>query len=194
MHGKKCGQGLIIVLIDGQNFRYKIPEWKNMEIDYFQLGRILYGEDFSQDILERMRVIYFDMFLIDRSAPDFSDIEEKNRFIGNLSNRGVEVKTADYNALPTKKNGRRDTNMDRFIIQNLKAFASDPNVSHIVLLSGDGGFTQYLRYARNQGKSVTVLSVRDSLSPKIINSNFDVIFFEDARNILLAGQEEKATS
>jgi uncharacterized LabA/DUF88 family protein len=177
--------GLIFVVVDGQNFRYNIPGWKRMKINYFNLGKVLFGRDFSREIVERMRVIYVDLFLIENSLAEFESVEEKNRFVDGLSNQGVRVQTCDFDALPRKPNGKRDLNMDRYIKSNLSVLAQDAKVSHIVLLSGDGDFLPDIQAAVKNGKVVTVISTKNSLSPKILREdNIKVLFFEDVVNEL----------
>jgi uncharacterized LabA/DUF88 family protein len=179
------GDGLIFVLIDGQNFRYKLPNWTNLDVDYFKLSRVFYEIGLENAVKEKMRIIYFDMFLVKKSAQEFATVEAKNGFINGLEDRGVKVETRDINCLPTKKNGKKDINMDRFIIQNLDLICDDPEVSHIILLSGDGDFYQYLRRAANNGKRVSVVAVRDSLNPKMINDEeIEVVYFESVKKVL----------
>ncbi len=177
-----------MVLIDGQNFRYKIPNWTKLRINYYNLARKLYGPDCYESAVKKMRVIYFDLFQIEKSATEFPSIEAKNNFINELNGNGVKIKTCDVNSLPVKKNGRKDYNMDRFIKKTLDDVADDPDVSHIVLMSGDGHFYQYLRHTINAGKRVTVVSVRESLSPKISNdSQIEVVYFEEVKELLVEG-------
>jgi len=177
---------LIVVLIDAQNFRYKVPNWTSLHVNYYKLGEILYPDKPKIKITRRMRIIYFDMFLVEKSATEFPTLEAKNGFINGLQTEGVKVETCDINTLPVKRNGKRDYNMDRFIISNLEDIADDPDVCHVILLSGDGDFYQYLRRAANNGKRVSVVAIRDSLNPKIGNdSDIEVIYFETIKKVLI---------
>ena len=172
-------------MVDGQNFRYKLANWTTLRVDYFKLGQVFYPDEPNDEIAQRMRIIYFDMFRVEKSAKEFPTVEAKNGFINGLQDKGVQVETCDINNLPKKRNGKKDYNMDRFIISNLEDVADDPEVSHIVLLSGDGDFHQYLRRAANNGKRVSVVAVRNSLNPKIANDgDIDVIFFESIKKRL----------
>lgn len=132
-----------------------------------------------------MRIIYFDMFVVEKSPKEFPTIEAKNNFISALQNKGVQIETCDVNNLPVKRNGKKNFNMDRFIISNLENVADDPDISHIILLSGDGDFHQYLRRAANNGKRVSVVAIRDHLNPKISNDeSIEVVFFESIKKTL----------
>jgi len=176
---------LIFVLIDGQNFRYKLPNWTNLQVDYFKLAKVFYKDEPEDVVAKRMRIIYFDMFLVEKSATEFPTLEAKNGYINGLQDKGVKVETCDINNLPVKKNGKKDFNMDRFIIQNLEIVSDDPEVSHIVLLSGDGDFYQHLRRAANNGKRISVVAIRDSLNPKMINDeDIEVVYFEEVKKLL----------
>jgi uncharacterized LabA/DUF88 family protein len=173
-------------LVDGQNFRYKLANWTTLRVDYFKLGRVFYPDKPDDETAQRMRIIYFDMFLVEKSAQEFPTVEAKNGYISDLQDKGVQVETCDINNLPKKKNGKKDFNMDRFIISNLVDVADDPEVSHVVLMSGDGDFYQYLRHAANNGKRVSVVAVRDGLNPKIANDDdIEVIFFESVKKLLI---------
>jgi uncharacterized LabA/DUF88 family protein len=172
------------VLIDGQNFRYKLPNWTRLNIDYYKLGQILYGSDAASD---RMRIIYIDLFTVEKSATEFPSVEAKNGFIHGLTSKGIEIQTCDVNNLPLKKNGKKITNMDRFVILNLEIVADDPEVSHVVMMSGDGDFYPHLKRALNNGKRVTVVSVRDSISPKFVNDpRIEVIYFDEIKKELIS--------
>lgn len=174
------GDGLIFVVVDGQNFRYSVPGWKKMNINYFNLGKVLYGKNFSRAILEKMRVVYIDFFQIDGSKMEFQSVEEKNQFLDTLSNNGVAVKTCDTSNLRKRNNGRLDFNMDRHVREVLEELTGDSKVSHIILMSGDGDFAQLLQRAQKNKKRVTVVSRENSLSPRIKKlSDVEVIYFED---------------
>jgi len=151
----------------------------------FKLAKVFYKEESEEMVAKRMRIIYFDMFLVEKSATEFPTLEAKNGFINGLQDKGVKVETCDINNLPVKKNGKKDFNMDRFIIQNLEIVSDDPEVSHIILLSGDGDFYQHLRRAANNGKRVSVVAIRNSLNPKMINDeDVEVVYFEEVKKLL----------
>lgn len=155
-------------------------------MDYFKLGQVFYPNEPADETSKRMRIIYFDMFLVEKSATEFPSLEAKNGYINGLQNKGVQVATCDINALPVKRNGKKDFNMDRLIISNLELISDDPAVSHIILMSGDGDFYQYLRRAANNGKRVSVVAVSDSLNPKFSNdSDISVIYFETVKKRLV---------
>lgn len=74
--------------------------------------------------------------------------------------------------------------VDGEVRAEVRKAANRADIDSIVLLSGDGGMTNAVRYARDQGKDVFVVAWEGTLHPALATKATDVAFIDDLRPLI----------
>lgn len=103
-----------------------------------------------------------------------ADIEEEKNFFDALSKIGYEVRAKD---LQIFYGGAKKGDWDVGIAMDLIRMA--PKLDTIVLVSGDGDFTDLVRYVQSVGCRVEVMSYRKTASNMLIDEADEFIPLDD---------------
>ncbi|MBU1104952.1 NYN domain-containing protein [Candidatus Parcubacteria bacterium] len=155
------------VFVDVSNMYYSAKNLHNSKVDF---GQVL------QMVLGKRKLIRAFAYVIR------ANIEQEKTFFEALEKRGFEVRIKDLQVfLGGEKKGDWDVGLCMDAVRLI------PKIDALVLISGDGDYTDLLDYARSQGVRCEVASFGRNTSGKLIeraDSFFDLDYF--AKNILLA--------
>ncbi len=103
-----------------------------------------------------------------------ADIEEEKNFFDALGKIGYEVRAKD---LQIFYGGAKKGDWDVGIAMDLIRMA--PKIDTIVLVSGDGDFTDLVKYVKSMGCRVEVMSFRKTASKLLIDEADEFIALDD---------------
>lgn len=161
------GDGLVALFIDCENLIISAQEQFNEPVQWQKILR--FAERWGRVIIRRA----------------YADWSVYNQHQKELIALGIEL---------VHTNGRGKSTADiRIAIDAVSIVASkDLPLTHIVLCSGDGDFTELVHYLRRQGKFVIGLGVRASSASSLITSCDEFVYYDDLIKALPAQVEEKA--
>lgn len=146
----------VAVFIDYDNIEISVEEafGKNADVDW---GRILQTANGLGRVVVR------------RAYADWAESPAKQR---QLLSQGVELIHVN------NKRGKNAADI-RIVIDALELFYSDKNsFSHIVLVSGDGDFTELVHRLRTHGKTVTGVGISGTSAEYLVNACDKFIFYD----------------
>ena len=97
-----------------------------------------------------------------------ADIKEETNFFGALESFGFEVKAKD---LQVFFGGAKKGDWDVGIAMDIIRMA--PKVDTVVLVSGDGDFTDLIKYVKALGCRAEVMSIKETASKKLVEEADD---------------------
>jgi len=145
----------VAVFVDVQNMYYSAKNLYNAKVNYASL--------LKEAVSDRMLIRAF-AYVIK------ADVEAEKDFFEALNKIGFEVRTKDLQVFyGGSKKGDWDVGLCMDAIRMM------PKMDVMVLVSGDGDFTELLEYARSQGVRTEVFSFRKTGSSRLFAEADDVV-------------------
>lgn len=108
-----------------------------------------------------------------------ADIKEENNFFEALEKIGYEIKAKD---LQVFFGGAKKGDWDVGIAMDMIRFS--PKVDTLVLVSGDGDFTELVKYVKSMGCRVEVMSFRKTGSKMLMDEADEFISLDHKRYLI----------
>lgn len=160
------------VFVDVQNMYYSAKNLYGAKVDF---GKVL-----SVGVAGRKLVRAFTYVIK-------ADVGAEKDFFEALSKIGYEVKEKDLQVfLGGSKKGDWDVGLCMDVVRML------PKIDAMVLVSGDGDYTELLEYARSQGVRTEVIAFGKTCSSKLINGAEFVIDMDKSPEKFLIGKVSKS--
>jgi len=141
------------VFVDVQNMYYSAKNLYNAKVNF---------QEILKSAVSRRKLIRAFAYVIK------ADIKEEKNFFEALFNIGYEVKAKD---LQTFIGGAKKGDWDVGIAMDTIRMA--PKLDTVILVSGDGDFTELVEYLRASGCRVEVMAFRKTASNRIIEAADD---------------------
>jgi uncharacterized LabA/DUF88 family protein len=156
------------VFVDVQNMYYSAKNLYGAKVDF---GKVL-----STAIAGRKLIRAF-AYVIK------ADVGAEKDFFGALEKIGYEVKEKDLQVfLGGSKKGDWDVGLCMDVVRMV------PKMDTMVLISGDGDYTELLEYARSQGVRTEVIAFGKTCSSKLLNEADFVIDMDKSSEKFLIGK------
>jgi len=140
----------VAVFVDVQNLYYSAKNLYNSFVDF---GAIL------KSTLGRRKLVRAFAYVIK------AETGAENQFFNSLSVKGFEVKSKDLQVFyGGNKKGDWDVGLCMDVIRML------PRVDTVVLVSGDGDYSELVEYAKSQGVRVEICAFSKTASSKLIDA------------------------
>lgn len=143
----------VAVFVDVQNMYYSSKNVFKRKVNF--------GSVLKKAVSGRMLIRAFAYVIM-------ADIKEETNFFGALESFGYEVKSKD---LQVFFGGAKKGDWDVGIAMDIIRMA--PKVDTIVLVSGDGDFTDLIKYVKALGCRAEVMSIKETASKKLIDEADD---------------------
>ncbi len=149
----------VAVLVDIQNMYYSAKHLHSAKVDYeVVLDKAVQGRNLVRAI----------------SYVITADVDDEENFHEALERIGYEVKAKE---LQVFYGGEKKGDWDVGIATDMMRLAR--KVDTIVLVSGDGDFTEVLKYARATGCRGEVMSFRKTASSRLLDEADDFVSMDD---------------
>ncbi len=173
MNPKQHVEQKVAVFVDVQNMYYSAKNLFNSKVNYTNLLKEAVGE---------RKLIRAFAYVIK------ADVETEKDFFDALAKIGFEVRTKD---LQIFYGGSKKGDWDVGLCMDAIRMMSKMDV--MVLVSGDGDFTELLDYARSQGVRTEVISFGKTGSSRLFAEADDVIdMSEDRKKFLIKSNARPA--
>ncbi len=140
----------VAVFVDVQNMYYSAKNLYNSFVDF---GAIL------KNTLGKRKLIRAFAYVIK------AETGAENQFFNSLSVKGFEVKSKDLQIFyGGNKKGDWDVGLCMDVIRMI------PRIDAVVLVSGDGDYSELVEYAKSQGVRVEVAAFAKTASSKLIDT------------------------
>jgi uncharacterized LabA/DUF88 family protein len=160
------------VFVDVQNMYYSAKNLYGAKVDF---GKVL-----SSAVAGRKLIRAF-AYVIK------ADVGAEKDFFGALEKIGYEVKEKDLQVfLGGSKKGDWDVGLCMDVVRMV------PKMDTMVLVSGDGDYTELLEYARSQGVRTEVIAFGKTCSSKLLNEADFVIDMDKSSEKFLIGKTSKS--
>lgn len=141
----------VAVFVDVQNLYYSA---KNLYSAYVDFGMIL------KNTLGKRKLVRAFAYVIR------AETGAENQFFNSLGVKGFEVKSKDLQIFyGGNKKGDWDVGLCMDVVRML------PRIDTIVLVSGDGDYSELVDYAKSQGVRVEIAAFSKTASSKLIESS-----------------------
>lgn len=156
------------VFVDVQNMYYSA---KNLFASKVDFGKLL------KESVGNRRLIRAFAYVIK------ADVGAEKEFFEALVQRGFEVKTKDLQVFyGGAKKGDWDVGLCMDVVRML------PKIDVMILVSGDGDYTDLLEYARSQGVRTEVAAFSETASGRLLEKTDDFLdMSEDPKRFLIRG-------
>ncbi len=138
------------VFVDVQNMYYSARNLYKKKVDFKSL---------LQEVISKRKLIRAIAYVIK------ADVKDENQFYDALERMGFEVKSKDIQVF---YDGSKKGDWDVGIAMDVMRLA--PKLDVIVLVSGDGDFTDLLEHAKSLGCRVEVVAFGKSTSHRLIEA------------------------
>jgi len=138
------------VFVDVQNMYYSARNLYKKKVDFKSL---------LQDVISKRKLIRAIAYVIK------ADVKDENQFYDALQRMGFEVKSKDIQVF---YDGSKKGDWDVGIAMDVMRLA--PKLDVVVLVSGDGDFTDLLEHAKSLGCRVEVVAFGKSTSHRLIEA------------------------
>ncbi|MFO8077530.1 MAG: NYN domain-containing protein [Thermoplasmatota archaeon] len=138
------------VFVDVQNMYYSARNLYKKKVDFKSL---------LQEVISKRKLIRAIAYVIK------ADVKDENQFYDALQRMGFEVKSKDIQVF---YDGSKKGDWDVGIAMDVMRLA--PKLDVIVLVSGDGDFTDLLEHAKSLGCRVEVVAFGKSTSHRLIEA------------------------
>ena len=140
----------VAVFVDVQNLYYSAKNLYNSFVDF---GAIL------KSTLGRRKLVRAFAYVIK------AETGAENQFFNSLSVKGFEVKSKDLQVFyGGNKKGDWDVGLCMDVIRML------PRIDTVVLVSGDGDYSELVEYAKSQGVRVEICAFSKTASSKLVDA------------------------
>ena len=153
------------VFVDVQNMYYSARNLYSKKVDFKSL---------LKDVIAQRRLIRAIAYVIK------ADVKDESQFYDALERMGFEVKAKDIQVFC---DGSKKGDWDVGIAMDVMRLA--PKLDVVVLVSGDGDFTDLLEHAKSLGCRVEVVAFKKSTSHRLIEAADFFMDIDEEKHYLL---------
>lgn len=175
MHISQHKEQKVGVFVDVQNMYYSAKNLYQSKVDF---GKILQAGVAGRKLIRAFAYVIK------------ADVGAEKEFFGALEKIGFEVRTKD---LQTFYGGAKKGDWDVGLCMDVVRLI--PKIDVMVLVSGDGDYTDLLEYARSQGVKSEIIAFGRTMSSKLDNTaDFIVDMDKDIERFLINTRRKKFTA
>ncbi len=157
----------VLVLFDVQNLYYSAKQFYNAKVNFKEiLKTAVYGRKLVRAIAYVIK----------------TEIKDEKNFHDALENIGIEVKAKEIQIF---HGGAKKGDWDIGIAMD--AIRINPKVDTVVLVSGDGDFSELLRYLKSHGSRTEVIAFSQTTSKQLREEADDFIDLGANKKYLIQG-------